>query len=86
MTKPTPLSIIEHTFPNGDVYGEFWIDGEQIGKANKAPAGWIPFGKRNVLTDSQAAVKMLQDKIAAARKAEMEAKRLLDILKGRQPK
>lgn len=75
------LRIEECEFPNGAVYGVFFIGRHEIGKATKNPDSWIPFQKRKVLTAEMAAKAMIDTMSNRAKKDADHAKKMLEGLR-----
>lgn len=75
------LRIVECEYPySPHVYGIFFVDDVEIGKADKAADGWTPYNRRKVFTAKQAAQLMLESKISAAKKEQKRATALLEAL------
>lgn len=61
------LKIEEHSYPNPDYrYGVFFVEGFEIGRANKKPGGWVLVRKRKVLTAAEAALAMVKANLKEA--------------------
>ena len=76
------LRIVECEYPNPKYrYGMFYLDDNEIGRADKADGGWIPRGKRKVLPDEAAAQVMIESIISKARRDEAHATKMLDALR-----
>lgn len=68
--KDTPdgFWIDEGTYPNGDTFAVFLIGKREIGRADRVDGGWVPLGKRKILSLEQAALAMAKARLATARK------------------
>lgn len=75
------LRIREGVYPNGQPYGVFYLGRHEIGRAQKVVDGWIPTGKRKVLSEVHAAKAMIDSKINRAKLDEAFAKSLLNDLR-----
>lgn len=68
------LNIEEHSYPNPDYkYGEFSIDGRNIGRAEKHQNGWILRGSRKVRSENDIVFILLDRMIRDARNRKIEA-------------
>lgn len=66
-------------YPNGQNYGTFFIDDDEIGRATYHDNGWIPVGGRKVLPSDMAMAKYLLNRTLKRLKNETDkARKLLD--------
>lgn len=73
--------IVEETYPNGSLHGTFYVGRHLIGRAEHVPDGWIPHGKRKVLSDVLAAKAMIDGMISKAQQDEKLARSLMTTLR-----
>lgn len=81
MNHQHQFRIVEETYPNGSLHGAFYVGRHLIGRAEHVPDGWIPQGKRKVLSDVLAAKAMIDGMISKAHRDEDLARSLLTILR-----
>ena len=79
MSRPQEITlrIVESEYPSGATYGTFYLGRHEIGRADKLPEGWKPFGKRKVLPEIHAAKAMIDALIS---KADRDRKFALELL------
>ena len=75
------LNITKCEYPNGSMYGVFFIGRNEIGRADKTDEGWRVFGKRKTLSEEMAAKAMIDGAISKARLDEDHARKMLDALR-----
>jgi hypothetical protein len=68
------LKIEEHSHPNPAYrYGVFFVEGFEIGRADKKPDGWVLVRKRKVLTANEAALAMVKANLKDAQLRKVKA-------------
>ena len=75
------LRVVEGEYPNGSIFGTFYLGRHEIGRAAKTPAGWIPNGKRKALSEVMAAKAMIDTMFSKAENDRKHARRLLNDLR-----
>jgi len=71
------LRIDEQTYPAGGTYGVFFLDEQEIGRADKVPEGWRPF--RKVRTQPTAALAAKVMLATTLQKLKAEEKRIRQL-------
>jgi hypothetical protein len=68
------LKIEEHSYPNPAYrYGVFFVEGFEIGRADKKPDGWVLARKRKAMTADEAAIAMVKANLKSAQLRKVKA-------------
>lgn len=85
-----PLRIVECEYPNGNMYGVFFLGIHEIGRAYKNDAGWVTFCKRKPVTAEMAAKAMIETMVRKAMADLAHAEKMMVALRlycgGKLPK